>query len=120
MQDKDSASSNQQKLSPERMSELNFELIQAERGQFKLTLDRILDNVMEIIYFKALEQGDKATVDLDIARVYKRGYLALQRCGFVGEQFKAVTDFLLRGFQNHIQRYLRTQQKDITQTLDVS
>lgn len=109
-----------QKLHPKRISELNFELIQAERGELKLELERILDNVMEIIYFKALEEGERLVVDLDIARVYKRGFLAAQKCGFITEQNKSISDFLLRGFQNHVQRYLQSQQKKLTETLDVS
>lgn len=109
-----------QKLHPKRVSEINFELIQAERGEVKLTLDKIVNYVMEIVYFKALEEGERPIVDLDIARVYRRGYLAAEKCGFNVTQNVAIVSFLLQGFQMHIDRYIKSQQKDLGQTLDVS
>lgn len=120
MQDGNVSHDASQKLHPRRISELNFELIQAERGEIKLSLEKIVDNVMEIVYFKALEEGERPVVDLDIARVYKRAYLAAQKSGFDVSQNEAVMNFFLQGFQTHINRYIRAQQKDISQTLDVS
>ncbi len=120
MQDSTTASDASQKLHPKRIGDLNLQLIQGERGEIKLTLEQIVNNVMEIVYFKALEEGERPVVDLDIARVYKRGFLAAQKNGFDIAQNSAVISFLLNGFQQHINRYVKAQQKDITQTLDVS
>ena len=120
MQDSNAPSDSSQKLHPKRINEINFELIQAERGEVKLTLDKIVNYVMEIVYFKALEEGERPIVDLDRARVYKRGFFAVERCGFNITQNVAAITFLLQGFQMHIDRYIKSQQKDIGQTLDVS
>jgi len=109
-----------QKPHPKRISEINFELIQAERGEIKLTLEKIVNYVMEIVYYKALEEGERPIVDLDVARVYKRGFFAAEKGGFNVSESVAVISFLLQGFQIHIDRYIKTQQKDIAQTLDVS
>ncbi len=120
MQDDSVTSDPSQKLHPKKISDLNLQLIQAERGEIKLSIDQIINNVMEVVYFKALQEGERPVVDLDIARVYKRGYLAAQKNGFNTDQYSAVISFLLQGFQQHINRYVKTQQKEITQTLDVS
>src|SRR3990167_2097004 len=114
MQDDNPPQDPSQKIHPKRVNELNLELIQAERGELKLTLEKIVNNVMEIVYFKALEEGERPVVDLDIARVYKRGFLAAEKCGFVIGQNDAVIKFLLQGFQIHINRYIKSQQKDIS------
>ena len=109
-----------QKMHPKRLSEINFELVQAERGEIKLTLEKMVNYVMEIVYYKALEEGERPIVDLDLARIYKRAYHASEKCGYNTSQNMAVITFLLQGFQRHIERYIKSQQKDITQTLDVS
>ncbi|MBI4009227.1 hypothetical protein HY357_03270 [Candidatus Roizmanbacteria bacterium] len=120
MLDNNAISATSQKLHPRRISELNFELIQTEKGEMKLALDKIVNNVMEVVYFKALEEGERSIVDLDIARVYKRGFLAAQKCGFNIKENASVISFFLDGFQQHINRYIKSQQKALTQTLDVS
>lgn len=113
-------SDSSQKLHPNKISELNIQLIHAERGEIKLNIDQILHNVMEIVYFKALQESEKPVVDLNIARVYKRGFEAAEKNGFNTQQYSAAMAFLLQGFQRHIDRYVKNQQKDIMQTLDVS
>lgn len=120
MQDNNTAQDVGQKPHPKRISEINFELIQAERGEIKLTLDKIVNYVMEIVYYKALEEGERPIVDLDVARVYKRGYFAAEKGGFNVAESIAVITFLLRGFQMHIDRYIKTQQKDVAQALDIT
>lgn len=102
-----------QKSHPKRISELNFDLIKAERGEIELTLEKIISYVMEIVYFKALEEGERPIVDLDIARVYKRAFLAAGKSGYNISENAAVISFLLQGYQMHIDRYIKSQQKDI-------
>src|SRR3989337_2583103 len=99
-----------QKPHLKRINEINLELIQAERGELKLTLEKIVNHVMEIVYFKALEEGERPV--LDLARVYKRAYLAAEKCGYNLSQNIAIINFLLQGFQMHIDRYIKSQQKD--------
>lgn len=120
MQDNNTPSDTTQKPHLKRINEINLELIQAERGELKLTLEKIVNHVMEIVYFKALEEGERPVVDLDLARVYKRAYLAAEKCGYNLSQNIAIINFLLQGFQMHIDRYIKSQQKDMTQSLDVS
>lgn len=120
MQDDSAPHAVGQKSYTKRISEISFELIQAEKGEIKLTLEKIISYVMEIVYFKALEEGERPIVDLDIARVYKRAFLAAGKSGFSISENAAVISFLLEGYQLHIDRYIKSQQKDITQTLDVS
>lgn len=120
MQDNDVHNNATQKPHLKRINEINLELIQAEKGELKLTLEKIVNYVMEIVYIKALEEGERPVVDLDLARVYKRAYVAAEKCGYNLSQNSSVISFLLRGFQSHIERYIKSQQKDITQSLDVS
>src|SRR3989338_10634513 len=120
MEDKQIQNDPAVKIQPKLIGELNFELIKAERGELKLELKKIVENVMEIVYYKALDQGDRGVVHLDIARVYKRGFMAAEKCGFANQENQAVMNFLLSGFQIHIGKYVKIQQKNFTETLDVS
>ena len=132
MEDKQIQNDPAVKIQSKLIGELNFELIKAERGELKLELKKIVENVMEIVYYKALDQGDRGVVHLDIARVYKRGYMAAEKCGFANQEKQvppvprekqenqAVMNFLLSGFQIHIGKYVKIQQKNFTETLDVS
>lgn len=120
MQDSNLAKDNTPKSQAKRITELNYKLIQAERGEIKLTLEEIVNNVMEVVYFMAIDEGERHVVDLNIARVYKRGFLAAQKCGFNIYENQSIISFLLNGFQTHVNRYVQSQQKELSRTLDVS